>query len=209
MASSARTAPASDADEDHRRRASRTTTARCGIDGQPVQLPLGRATRWRAGIGMVHQELSIVPDLSVAENVFLGTPADDAAGLHRLAAHGARGRGAAAAASGIDVDPTAPRWARLPHRPAAAGRARPGAVLRRADHHPGRADLGALAARGGAALRRAAPPARRAAAASSSSRISSTTCSTISDTVTVFRNGRKIVTADGRRDRQGAGSSSR
>ena len=39
----------------------------------------GRETRFRsardahaAGIGMVHQELSVVPDLTVAENVFLG-----------------------------------------------------------------------------------------------------------------------------------------
>ncbi|MER8734224.1 sugar ABC transporter ATP-binding protein [Mesorhizobium sp. M1227] len=41
------------------------------LEGQEVRF---RSTRdaLRAGIGMVHQELSIVPDLSVAENVFLG-----------------------------------------------------------------------------------------------------------------------------------------
>ena len=41
------------------------------IDGQPVQFRSARDAL-AAGIGMVHQELSIVPSLSVAENVFLG-----------------------------------------------------------------------------------------------------------------------------------------
>jgi len=41
------------------------------VDGVPVHF---RSTRdaIRAGIGMVHQELSVAPELSVAENVFLG-----------------------------------------------------------------------------------------------------------------------------------------
>ena len=44
------------------------------LDGRPVHF---RSTRdaLAAGIGMVHQELSIIPALSVAENVFLGAPA--------------------------------------------------------------------------------------------------------------------------------------
>jgi ribose transport system ATP-binding protein len=49
-------------------------------DYQGKMLIGGKEVRFRsardaldAGIGMVHQELSIVPDLSVAENVFLGT----------------------------------------------------------------------------------------------------------------------------------------
>ena len=49
-----------------------------GYDGE--MLVAGRPVHFRhasdalaAGIGMVHQELSVVPDLSVAENVFLGT----------------------------------------------------------------------------------------------------------------------------------------
>ena len=60
-----------DPDEDHRRRAQPTTTARCAIDGRPVHFRSPRDAL-AAGIGMVHQELSIVPDLTVAENVFLG-----------------------------------------------------------------------------------------------------------------------------------------
>src|SRR2546421_4693912 len=42
------------------------------LDGVETRLASARAAG-AAGIGMVHQELSIVPELSVAENVFLGT----------------------------------------------------------------------------------------------------------------------------------------
>ena len=41
------------------------------LDGRPVHFRSARDAL-AAGIGMVHQELSIVPSLSVAENVFLG-----------------------------------------------------------------------------------------------------------------------------------------
>lgn len=40
------------------------------IDGAPVQLPSVREAA-RHGIGMVHQELNLCPNLSVAENIFL------------------------------------------------------------------------------------------------------------------------------------------
>jgi ribose transport system ATP-binding protein len=42
------------------------------IDGAPVHLRSARDARAR-GVAMVHQELSVAPDLSVAENVFLGS----------------------------------------------------------------------------------------------------------------------------------------
>jgi ribose transport system ATP-binding protein len=42
------------------------------VDGEPVHFRSARDARAR-GIGMVHQELSVAPDLSVAENVFLGS----------------------------------------------------------------------------------------------------------------------------------------
>jgi ribose transport system ATP-binding protein len=50
------------------------------IEGKPVHF---RSTRdaLAAGIGMVHQELSIAPDLSVAENVFLGAQPVNALGI--------------------------------------------------------------------------------------------------------------------------------
>jgi ribose transport system ATP-binding protein len=41
------------------------------IDGAPVHFRSARDARAR-GVGMVHQELSVAPDLTVAENVFLG-----------------------------------------------------------------------------------------------------------------------------------------
>src|ERR1700734_3746308 len=42
------------------------------VDGKDVHFRSTRDAR-AAGIGMVHQELSVAPDLSVAENVFLGS----------------------------------------------------------------------------------------------------------------------------------------
>src|SRR5881409_2317697 len=41
------------------------------LDGHDARFRSARDAR-DAGIGMVHQELSIAPDLTVAENVFLG-----------------------------------------------------------------------------------------------------------------------------------------
>ncbi len=71
----------------------------------------GRETRFRsvrdaraAGIAMVHQELSVAPDLSVAENVFLGTQPTNRLGVvqwRRMA----REAGEQLARFGIDVDP--------------------------------------------------------------------------------------------------------
>lgn len=71
----------------------------------------GKDTRFRstrdahaAGIAMVHQELSVAPDLSVAENVFLGAQPTNRFGLvqwRRMA----REAGEQLARFGIDVDP--------------------------------------------------------------------------------------------------------
>jgi ribose transport system ATP-binding protein len=73
------------------------------IDGREARF---RSTRdaLAAGIGMVHQELSIAPDLSVAENVFLGTQPVNAAGIvqwNRMA----REARAQLAGLGLDIDP--------------------------------------------------------------------------------------------------------
>jgi ribose transport system ATP-binding protein len=71
----------------------------------------GRERRFRsvrdaraAGIAMVHQELSVAPDLTVAENVFLGAQPTNRVGLvqwRRMA----REAGEQLARFGIDVDP--------------------------------------------------------------------------------------------------------
>jgi ribose transport system ATP-binding protein len=76
------------------------------IDGEERNFRSARDAL-KAGIGMVHQELSIVPDLSVAENVFLGSQP-----VTRFGRVDWRGMNAQAAAHlrslGIDVDPRVP-----------------------------------------------------------------------------------------------------
>ncbi|RKK03668.1 ATP-binding cassette domain-containing protein [Pseudoroseomonas wenyumeiae] len=76
------------------------------LDGRPVRLRSPREAR-DAGIGMVHQELSIVPALSVAENVLLGRQP-----LNRLGMVSWRRMREQARAQlrelGIDLDPTVP-----------------------------------------------------------------------------------------------------
>jgi ribose transport system ATP-binding protein len=75
------------------------------LGGRPVRF---RSTRdaLAAGIGMVHQELSIVPSLSVAENVFLGVQPVGRLGTVRWRAMAAEAR-EHLERLGIDVDPTA------------------------------------------------------------------------------------------------------
>jgi ribose transport system ATP-binding protein len=75
---------------------------RMSLDGQVVHFRSARDAK-AAGIGMVHQELSIVPDLTVAENVFLGTQPVNGLGLVRWRRM-AREAHEHLQALGIDVD---------------------------------------------------------------------------------------------------------
>jgi ribose transport system ATP-binding protein len=75
------------------------------LDGRDVHFRSVRDAR-AAGIAMVHQELSVAPDLSVAENVFLGAQPTNRFGIvqwRRMA----REAGQQLARLGIDVDPNA------------------------------------------------------------------------------------------------------
>ena len=73
------------------------------LDGRDVHFRSARDAL-DAGIGMVHQELSIVPDLSVAENVFLGTQPVTRLGIVDWARMVREAR-EHLAGLGIDVDP--------------------------------------------------------------------------------------------------------
>jgi len=81
----------------------------CGVmrlNGAEVRFRSAREAR-DAGVGMVHQELSIMRDLSVAENVFLGSQPTSRLGLvdwRRMA----REAGEHLRGLGIAVDPRAP-----------------------------------------------------------------------------------------------------
>lgn len=73
------------------------------VDGKEMHFRSARDAH-AAGIAMVHQELSVAPDLTVAENVFLGNQPINRLGLvqwRRMA----REAGEQLARFGIDVDP--------------------------------------------------------------------------------------------------------
>jgi ribose transport system ATP-binding protein len=76
------------------------------LDGQPVHFASPRDAR-AGGIGMVHQELAVVPGLSVAENVHLGAQPVQRFGLIDWRAM-RRGAAEHLANLGIDVDPQTP-----------------------------------------------------------------------------------------------------
>jgi ribose transport system ATP-binding protein len=79
------------------------------IEGREQHFRSARDAR-DAGIGMVHQELSIAPDLTVAENVFLGTQPVTRLGLvdwRRMTREAAEHLGGL----GIEVDPKLPMGA--------------------------------------------------------------------------------------------------
>jgi ribose transport system ATP-binding protein len=88
-------------------------------DFQGQMLLDGREVRFRnphdslsVGIGMVHQELSVVPDLTVAENVFLGKQPTRAVGIIDWAGMAKAAR-RQIASLGLDIDPRA-RMGSLP-----------------------------------------------------------------------------------------------
>lgn len=73
------------------------------LDGREVRFRSPRQSL-AAGIGMVHQELSVVPDLTVAENVFLGSQPLTATGAIDWARMDKDAR-AQIASLGLDIDP--------------------------------------------------------------------------------------------------------
>ena len=110
------------------------------LDGQPLALASPRDAQHR-GIAIIHQELNLIPELTVAENIFLGREPRTAAGLLDVTPHGAGVTGTPRAAQ--PAHPTRPANQVAAGRRAAARRSRQGALARRPAAHPGRADLGA------------------------------------------------------------------
>ena len=142
MRFSARTARAS-------RRSSRSwpaCTARRGRrarHGAPVPFD-GPAGARDAGIAVIYQEPILFPDLTVAENIFIGRQPLRAAGASTAAAMRTRADGALRAPR--RPARSGPHRARALDRRPADRRDRQGAVARRAGHRHGRADRGALRA---------------------------------------------------------------
>ena len=77
------------------------------VDGQKIA-PRGPVAARVAGIAMIHQELQQVPELTVAQNMFLGRPLTSAGGM--LVSRGEQERRARQVLERLDpgIDPAAP-----------------------------------------------------------------------------------------------------
>ena len=143
-------------------------------DGEPVTFR-GPSDAVAVGIVPVFQELSLVPDLTVAENLFMGEEPRTRLGL----VDGKRMRREAGALlvgarlPGIDPGAVVRDLSLADRQLVEIAKA-----MRRAAEgaDPRRGDLGAQPARGGAGLRRRAPPLRRGRRRSSSSPTAWTRC---------------------------------
>ena len=166
--------------------------ARSRFGGEPAP-PLADRDAWRQRVACVYQKSTIIPELTVAENLFLNR--HDRGRSRLISWRALRARGRAAARRLVGRRRRAQPGRRSRRRAAAVRGDRPGAVVRRPVHHPRRADR----------------PARRRRRSTGCS-TGSATCSSqgvtflfishhlqeiyeICDMVTVFRDARHILTA--------------
>ena len=116
----------------------RRTRARCRSAAQPAPR-LADRDAWRRRVACVYQKSTIIPELTVAENLFLNRHDRGRSGL--ISWRPLRRRGAASCwPPGRSTSTSRPAGRRPDRRAAAVRRDRPGAVVRRAVHHPRRAD---------------------------------------------------------------------
>ena len=154
----------------------------------------GPAAAHAAGIAVIYQEPALFPDLTVAENMFIGRqPLGSGRRIDRRAMQAEAA--AIFARLGVPLDP-APDRPRAVHRRPAGRRDRQGPVAGRPGHRDGRADRRAVRRRGGPAVRRG--PRRCAPAGAAvlfiSHRLEEVFA--ICQRVTVMRDGRHVLTSE-------------
>ena len=167
----------------------RPDSGRLLLDGQELHLANPAAAR-DAGIAVIYQEPTLFPDLSVAENIFMGRqPLSGGRRIDRRRA-APPDRGADAAARRPPrPEPARPRPL---HRRPADRRDRQGPVVRGPGGGHGRADRGPVRGRGRAAVQRGPdPPEHGAAVLFVSHRLDEVFA--LCQRVTIMRDGRHIV----------------
>ena len=121
------------------------------VSGQPLNEHTPDAAK-RAGIGMIFQEMSLVPTLTAAQNIFLNNEIKDGRRLDRRSRRRSAARPRAVRDARRRNRPEGP--SQFPFRRAApAHRDRQGDFAQRARPHSRRADDGALGRRGREAVR--------------------------------------------------------
>ena len=161
------------------------------VNGQPVTMHSAQDAI-QHGIGMVHQHFMLIPVMTVAENIVLGTE-PTRAGV--FLDHGAAERRVRELAQsfGFAIDPDA-RIAGHHGRPAAARRDPEGALPQRGHPHPRRADRGADAAGGDASSSRSSKALTREGMSVIFISHKLNEVLEIADRITVLRRGKLIET---------------